>query len=72
MSGPAAALYAQGYRVWVVHTGSMEPTYMPGDIVIDRRRATAYRAGEMLTFRHSDLTTDVVTHRVTDVAQAGD
>jgi signal peptidase I len=69
--GTAIALYGQGYRVWVVHTGSMEPSYLPGDVVVDRPPSGHYRAGEVLTFRHSDLTTDVVTHRVTDVTAAG-
>lgn len=69
--GTAVTLYAQGYRVWVVHTGSMEPNYMPGDIVVDRPPSGHYHRGEVLTFRHSDLTTDVVSHRVTDVTSAG-
>jgi signal peptidase len=69
--GTAAALYVKGYRVWVVHTGSMEPTYMPGDVIIDAPPTGDYHAGEVLTFRHSDLTSDVVTHRVIAVTAAG-
>ena len=69
--GTAVALYARGYRVWVVHTGSMEPSYMPGDVVVDAPPSGDYHAGEVLTFRHSDLTSDVVTHRVTAVTAAG-
>lgn len=69
--GTAIALYAKGYRVWVVHTGSMEPTYMPGDVVVDAPPTGRYHAGEVLTFRHSDLSSDVVTHRVTAVTAAG-
>jgi signal peptidase I len=69
--GTAVTLYAQGYRVWVVHTGSMEPTYLPGDVIIDRPPNGQVHAGQVITFRHSDLTTDVVTHRVTDVTKAG-
>ena len=60
-----------GYRVYVVHTGSMVPTYRPGDLVLDRRPSGQYHRGEVITFRHSDLTTDVVTHRITDVTAAG-
>jgi signal peptidase I len=67
----ATALWTQGYRVYVVHTGSMVPTYRPGDVVIDRPAQHHYRAGEVITFRHSSQTTDVVTHRITDVTPAG-
>jgi signal peptidase len=51
-------------RLYVVHTGSMTPTYRSGDIVVDRPVASTPRPGEVLTFRHSDRTTDVVTHRL--------
>ncbi len=64
VGGEAAALWSGGVRMYVVHTGSMTPTYRPGDIVIDRPVAAPPRPGEVLTFRHSDRTTDVVTHRV--------
>jgi signal peptidase len=60
-----------GYHFYVVHTGSMVPTYRPGDLVLDRRPSGQYHRGEVITFRHSDLTTDVVTHRVTDVTRTG-
>jgi signal peptidase I len=68
--GSGAALWLQGYRAYVVHTGSMSPTYRPGDLVIDRS-PSSYRAGDVITFRHSDRTTDVVTHRVVSVSAAG-
>ncbi len=63
--------WLQGYRMYVIHTGSMSPNYRPGDLVIDRAPTGHYRPGEVITFRHSDLTSDVVTHRVTDVTPAG-
>lgn len=56
--------WAQGYRAYVVHTGSMMPTLNPGDLAIDAPVHGALHRGEIITFRHSDLTTDVVTHRV--------
>jgi signal peptidase len=59
-----------GYRVYIVHTGSMVPTYNPGDVVIDRPVRALPRPGEVITFRHS-AAPDVVTHRVTDVTAAG-
>jgi signal peptidase len=65
-----SALWLHGYRMYVVHTGSMTPTLNPGDLVIDKRQ-TALRAGEIITFRHSDLTSDVVTHRIQSVTLAG-
>ncbi len=67
-----AGLYLNGYRVWVVHTGSMEPTLMPGDIVVDAPARDGYRPGQIITFLHSDLTSDVVTHRIKDVLPNGD
>jgi signal peptidase len=69
--GTAAAVYTKGYRIWIVHTGSMEPGYRPGDVVVDRPPSHSYTRGEVITFRHSDLTTDVVTHRVTAVLPDG-
>jgi signal peptidase len=70
IAGTAANYWRQGYRLYVVHTGSMTPTLVPGDLVIDRP-AKNLKPGEVITFRHSDLTTDVVTHRVTGVTAAG-
>jgi signal peptidase len=70
VGGTVGAFWLQGYRIYVVHTGSMEPTYMPGDLVIDRP-APHVRPGEVITFRHSDVTADVVTHRVTAVTPQG-
>jgi signal peptidase I len=66
-----AVLWTQGYRGYVIHTGSMDPTYRPGDVVIDRPNQHRYHAGEVITFLHSSQTTDVVTHRITDITPAG-
>ncbi len=63
--------WQQGYRIYVVHTGSMEPTYRPGDLVIDKAVHGPVHRGEVITFRHSDVTTDVVTHRVVGLSSAG-
>lgn len=56
-----------GYRLYIVHTGSMTPTLRAGDVVLDGPATGTYRPGEIITFRHSSRTTDLVTHRVTDV-----
>ena len=39
-----------GHRLYVVHTGSMEPTYMPGDVVIDGPAPKTLHKGEPITF----------------------
>lgn len=66
-----AGFWHAGYRVYIVHTGSMVPTYKPGDVVIDKPLRTAPAAGQVITFRHDASTPDVVTHRVVDVTSAG-
>ncbi len=72
VGGEAAALWSGGMRLYVVHTGSMTPTYRPGDIVVDRPVVSTPRPGEVVTFRHSDLSTDVVTHRVVALNARGE
>jgi signal peptidase len=71
MIGTAATLYAQGYRAYVVHTGSMSPTYRPGSLVIDRPADGHYHRGQVITFRHSEGSDDLVTHRVAAVTPQG-
>lgn len=56
-----------GYRLYIVHTGSMTPTLLAGDAVLDGPPKATYHPGEIITFRHSDLTNDLVTHSVVDV-----
>ena len=63
--------WAKGYRMYVIHTGSMEPTLNMGTLVIDKPARDGYRIGQVITFRHSGLTTDVVTHRIIDITSAG-
>jgi signal peptidase I len=64
-------LWHDGYRAYVVHTGSMQPNYKSGSLVIDRPADHDYQRGDVITFRHSAITKDVVTHRVTDITAAG-
>jgi len=73
----AAALAAglgawrSGYRAYVIHTGSMEKTLVPGDLVIDRPVADGgYHVGDIITFRHS-AGPDLVTHRIRTVTSHG-
>jgi len=56
-----------GYRVYVVHTGSMEPTLRPGDAVLDFGAPTKVEPGNLITFRASGPDA-VVTHRVVSYA----
>jgi signal peptidase len=65
------AFYVKGYRVYVVHTGSMEPNYRPGDVVVDGPPPAHVHRGEVITFLHSAYTDDVVTHRVVGVTPQG-
>lgn len=57
------ALWHGGYRIYVIHTGSMEPTLPLGTAVITKP-ARVIKPGDIITFRHSDVTTDLVTHRI--------
>ena len=67
--GGVAAWFLDGYRAYVVHTGSMEPVLVPGDVVVDARAPVAIEAGDVITFRAT--ATDLVTHRVVAVADDG-
>lgn len=59
--------WQSGYRLYIVQTGSMTPALMAGDVVLDGPAKGPYLAGQIITFRHSDRTTDLVTHRVTEL-----
>lgn len=59
------------YRVYVVHTGSMEPAFMPGDVIVDRRAAGPLAPGDVITFRYAPTSSDVVTHRIVSIDQDG-
>jgi signal peptidase len=67
IGGTAFGFWQAGYRPYVVHTGSMVPTYNPGDLVIDGPAGNDHLAGQVITFRHSADPNDLVTHRITDV-----
>jgi signal peptidase len=71
VAGTAAGFYAAGYRGYVIHTGSMAPELLPGDLIIDRPADGAYRVGDVITFRHSKGP-DLVTHRVTQITATGE
>jgi signal peptidase len=54
----------QGYRLWVVHTGSMIPSLRPGEAIVDRPFHGWPHRGEIITFRYASGPDQVVTHRV--------
>lgn len=65
------ALWNQGYRVYVVYTGSMSPTLRPGDLIVDRPAGHGYRVGDIITFRKSASSREVVTHRIAAITPQG-
>jgi signal peptidase len=68
--GAFALTWHQGYRAYIVHTGSMAPTFPSGDLVIDRGGAS-YARGDVITFEHGAGPGDLVTHRITRITARG-
>lgn len=64
----AALAWHHGYRIYVVHTGSMVPALRPGDAVLDRPAPRAVHPGEIVTFSVNSGPDSVVTHRVAAVS----
>lgn len=60
-----------GYRLEIVRSGSMRPAFAPGDVVVVSPVSGAITPGQVVTFRHSNRSDDLVTHRVTDVTSSG-
>jgi len=70
IGGAAAWFSHEGYRLYVVKTGSMSPAYDAGDVVIDKPASAAYRPGDVLTFQIS-AAGELVTHRFTHLDKEG-
>jgi signal peptidase len=67
--GPVLGLY----RTVTVLSGSMQPTFGPGDvIVVLPEPVAALRAGQVISFRSPIGTHQVETHRVATVLRPGD
>jgi signal peptidase len=64
--GTGIFYWHRGYRVYVIHTGSMIPTYNLGDIVIDKPAVQLHK-GEVITFLHSATSNVIVTHRIKSI-----
>jgi signal peptidase I len=62
------ALRLADWQPLTIVTGSMRPTYSPGDlIVVSPQRASAVRPGEVITFAHPRRRGRTLTHRVVKV-----
>lgn len=70
VAGAVGGFYATGYRAYIIHTGSMVPDLVPGDLIIDRPADRNYRVGDVITFRHGP-TPDLVTHRIVQITPVG-
>lgn len=57
-------LHKDGWRFYIIHTGSMTGTYNSGGLVIDKPVTSPLHVGETITFLHSGLSSDVITHRI--------
>jgi len=66
-AGVGGLAWHAGYRIYVVHTGSMTPTLNPGDAVLDRPAPDSVHSGEVITFAVHSGPDSVVTHRVASV-----
>ena len=64
----AGISWHQGYRLYILHTGSMSPTLRSGDVVLDAPSPQAVHAGELVTFAFHSGPDSVVTHRVASTA----
>lgn len=62
-----------GVRPLVIRSGSMEPTYSPGDVVFVATEAAGdIRPGQVVTRFDAPEATDSLTHRVRQVTRNGD
>jgi len=61
-----------GYETMTVLSGSMHPTFDPGDVIlVTKQPATSIRAGQIISFHTPTGDQHVVTHRIVDVVSRG-
>lgn len=59
-----------GYRSYTILSGSMEPEFYPGDIVITQHKIkTDIKLGDVVTFRDDEGV--IITHRIIDEVDGG-
>ena len=64
-----AAYKLIGFRSYTVLSGSMEPKFYPGDLVVSLHKNRAnIKEGDIITFRDDE---EIVTHRIIDKTQEG-
>lgn len=58
-----------GYKGYIVTSGSMEPTFSPGDyIIVKQEDFSGLNEGDVITFTEDGT---IVTHRVKTIAESG-
>lgn len=58
-----------GYKGYIVTSGSMEPTFSPGDyIIVKQKDFSGLNEGDVITFTEDGT---IVTHRVKTIAESG-
>ena len=63
---------AVGVTPFTVLTGSMQPAFAPGDVVLSERRAPlGVRPGDVVTFHDPSRDGELVTHRVESMRRSG-
>lgn len=70
VAGCGAVLWGAGYRLYAVQTGSMTPTYRPGDLVVTGPATGELSAGDVITFT-SPGGHGLTTHRIAAVGSDG-
>lgn len=64
---------AVGVTPFTVLTGSMEPAFAPGDVVLSQSRSPlSVRPGDVVTFHDPSRDGELVTHRVQSMRRSGD
>lgn len=59
-----------GYRVYTISSGSMEPTYEVGDVVLIKKTpAEDLKVGDVITYEIGNIT---VTHRLVSITEGAD
>lgn len=64
--------YIHGGRLLTVQTGSMTPTFWPGDgLLVERVRPEALRRGDIISYRLAKNSKVIVSHRLIGITKSG-